>query len=212
MVAKNTKTAPKNILTTKDYAESTGTAPWTIGGEFPTLDSLKVEDCDVFPNPSKVAKTLKAKTKIREDAIRALQHRNKRSGQGEDRILAAITYDSEIAPLTTNRKQLEDIGIFVPSLAEVDTMPDATVSCVLRIIVCNMASLGIFFCGTDHLTDRAMLLLLCEKVLIEEIRDIPPTPDMTEFIDLTPCKGDRDPILRKLPAPYRPSPLETSTR
>jgi hypothetical protein len=186
----------KNIA---HYAALAGTAPWTLDGEFPPLEALRIGDLPILSPAEKVKKVVEAKTKARENFIVL---------SGQPRMMAAMEYDSEHAPFSNNATQLEEIGISIPSIEEIKDMSDDTASACLTIVICNLASLGIFFVGTDHMTDRAMLSLLCEKILVEKIRDIPPSPDMTEFLDLSNCEADREPVSRTLPHPYRPIPVE----
>jgi len=126
---------------------------------------------------------LAAKSRRREEGIRRLIEEAKASGREIERFVAAINYDTELSPRTTNRRQLLELGIEVPSA---DAMPadDAEVHRVLWTIVYGLARLGIFLTGTDSLDDRAMLARLCSQVLVDEVPDIPPSADMSEFIDL----------------------------
>ena len=47
-----------------------------------------------------------------------------------------------------------------------------------------------FLSGTDHLGDRTLLNMLCTRIIEEQVRDVPPSRDMSEFVDLTACRPD----------------------
>ena len=125
------------------------------------------------------------KTERREQAIQRIMEAAQSKGTPIERFVAAIQYDGELAPKTTNRRQLLELGIEVPTA---DAMPksDAEVRHALWTIVYGLARLGIFLTGTDRLDDRALLLKLCTRILEDPVADIPPSADMSEFID---CEG-----------------------
>ena len=129
-----------------------------------------------------IARVLSRKVEERERRIESLRHEIAKGGVPADRIIAAIVYDTERAPRTTNRRQLVEIGIDAPASA--DGLTAAEVRLRLWTVIYGLARLGIFLLGTDHLDDRALLSRLCERILDDEVSDVPPTPDMSEFIDL----------------------------
>ena len=120
----------------------------------------------------------------RRAAIDELVAEAKAKGRPSERIVAAIIYDSEKAPMSTNRKQLSEIGIEVPPP---EALADDDISTALKTLIDGLAMLGIFLTGTDHLDDRGLYTQLAEKVIEEEIRDVPPNQDMSEFIDMSAC-------------------------
>jgi len=140
---------------------------------------------------------LASKASRRDEGIRRVLEEAKSKGREIERFVAAITYDTELAPRTTNRRQLLELGIVVPSA---DALPqeDAEVKRVLWTIVYGLARLGIFLTGTDAMDDRALLERLCGRVLLDEVSDIPPSADMSEFIDLSAPDG--------LTGPFEASP------
>jgi hypothetical protein len=138
---------------------------------------------------SEVQRIFEEKRAIRESRIAALVAAAEKSGRPAERIVAAIIYDSEHAPHSTNRAQLAEIGVACPS-GDLAALSDAEAAAALWRVIYGLAYLGIFLCGTDHLSDRAMLRLLCSRILEETIRDVPPSRDMSEFIDLTPCRDE----------------------
>jgi hypothetical protein len=131
------------------------------------------------------------KSEVREAGIEAMLEKARRDGRPMERFVAAIAYDSEHAPRTSNRRQLNELGITVPSE---DTLPadDAQLHKTLWTIVYGLARLGIYLTGTDHLDDRTLLRRLCGAVLMDEVADIPPSADMSEFIDLSPSSSGPD--------------------
>jgi hypothetical protein len=119
----------------------------------------------------------------RRAAIDELVAEAKAKGRPSERIVAAIIYDSEKAPMSTNRKQLSEIGIEVPPP---EALSDEDITTALKTLIDGLALLGIYLTGTDHLDDRGLYTQLT-KVIEEEIRDVPPNQDMSEFIDMSAC-------------------------
>jgi len=104
-------------------------------------------------------------------------------------FIAAMEYDMNSAPRTTNLAQLREIGLTLPAPCDIDTLSEVDVEHALWKIIYGMAILGCFFVGTNHLTNREMLRHLLSGVLVDEVSDVPPTPDMTEFINLDPVSS-----------------------
>lgn len=131
------------------------------------------------------------KSETREAGIQAMIEDARKAGRPMERFVAAIAYDSERAPRTSNRRQLLELGIQVP--AE-DQLPadDVELHKTLWTIVYGLARLGIYLTGTDQLDDRTLLKRLCGSVLMDEVADIPPSADMSEFIDLSPSSSGPD--------------------
>ena len=119
----------------------------------------------------------------RRAAIDELVAEAKAKGRPSERIVAAIIFDSE-APISTNRRQLSEIGIEVPPP---EALADEDISTALKTLIDGLALLGIFLTGTDHLDDRGLYTQLATKVIEEQIRDVPPNADMSEFIDMSAC-------------------------
>ncbi len=117
----------------------------------------------------------------RNAAIDRIISEEKAKGLVLDRLLASIAYDLHHAPRTTNLRQLAEIGIHPPA---VDALDAEDLADALRIVIDGMASLGIYLRDTDHLDDRRLYAVLLTQVLAEEVRDIPPTDEVSEFIDL----------------------------
>jgi hypothetical protein len=130
------------------------------------------------------------KRAAREKRIAEIVATAEKEGRPAERIIAAILHDAEHAPHSTNRRQLAEIGVECPPPGAI-ALPEADVTTALWRVIYGLAHLGIFLTGTDHLDDRQFLGVLCSRILEEEIRDVPPSRDMSEFIDLTPCRPDQ---------------------
>lgn len=122
-----------------------------------------------------------------------------------DRMYWTLHYDFELAPLTTNRQQLLEVGLELPPE---QGLCDRRLQEHLWEVIETLADLGIFLLHTDHLDDRALYALLEGTVLREPVRDLPPSEGVAEFIDLAARAApdrvavtDRD---RFLPKPSPP--------
>jgi len=101
-------------------------------------------------------------------------------GIESDPVLAMMHWDTECAPLTTNLEQLREIGFIPPAPA---TLNDDELPPVLEALVAELAVLGLYLSSTNHLGDRQLYSILVDTALRDRVRDIPPTHDMSEFID-----------------------------
>jgi hypothetical protein len=110
-----------------------------------------------------------------------------------------IEWDSVHAPKSTNLRQLAEIGIHPPAA---DALGDEDLPAALTLVIDGLAALGVYLSGTDHLTDRKLYSVLTTKVLLDEIRDIPPNDDMSEFIDMPAIQPVEGKGRRKQSAPY----------
>lgn len=138
---------------------------------------------------ARLTRRLEEKRRERERGIEQAFELLRERGLPLDRTLAMITYDCELAPITTNREQLEAIGVHVPS-SDCVIEDQRTMTYTLWSIVYGLARLGIYLSGTDHLDDRELVHRLVTRILNDEVRDIAPNGDMAEFIDLCdPSKG-----------------------
>ena len=170
-------------------AKYTAGCPFIVNPEAPAPTPL---------DPALLATVFGGKNKIREEWITKEQ-----ASRNCERFIVAMEYDMNHAPKTTNAKQLREIGIIVPTPAKILDLQDATVHRWLWDIIYGLATMGVFLNNTDGKADRLLLTELCSKVLQDKITDIPPTPDMNEFLDmLSTTNGvvDRD---RLLPRPDR---------
>ena len=131
------------------------------------------------------------KRAAREAGILKRMEAEQAKGNAIDRIEAAMWWDANKAPMTTNLRQLAEIGVTLP--APEDTS-DAELPGLLRRIFDGLALWGTYFTRTNHLSDRELYERLMNNVLSEDVRDIPPSPEMIEFIDLNPSRDVTDVI------------------
>jgi|GEM_PF-4253493 len=145
---------------------------------------------------------LAAKSKNRDIAIDLLVANATAAGDCVDRMYWTLIHDFEHAPMTTNLQQLAEIGITVQPTA---SLTDDELGPALETVITQLARLGVYLINTNHLSDQALYEQLVSAILIEPIRDLPPTTDVVEWIDLTACRGkDKDVICNRdagLPRP-----------
>ncbi len=133
----------------------------------------------------------------REEALRRLRERQRRArearidalvaeavqrGQPTDRAYWSLVYDLELAPMTTNRAQLAELGVAVPPSA---SLADDALREHLWQVIRGLAELNTFLLHTDHLSDRALYERLADTILDEPVREICDGSGGREFIDLT---------------------------
>ena len=105
--------------------------------------------------------------------------------------------------MTTQDAVLHRLG-FKPSGDTPYGKDDDYISLRLKWIIDGLAYIGTYITGTDHLTDRELLIKLEREVLKERIRFVPPTNDHSEFIDFNPTgnnwlAANRDATLPRCP-------------
>ena len=83
--------------------------------------------------------------------------------------------------MTSNLKQLTDLGLAVPPPAEMD---ERELHEKLWEVVESLGDLGVYLLHTDGLSDRELYCRLFHEILTEPVRDLPPTDGVSEFIDL----------------------------
>jgi hypothetical protein len=125
---------------------------------------------------------LSRRREARTRAIDAIEAEWKAKGRHEDRTYLSLVHDFERASMTTNRVQLEEIGVRVPAPGAID-LPDDEVRHVLWSIIYGLERLHVYLLSTDHLDDRRLLERLVNGVLQDEIRDLPPSDGVSEFVD-----------------------------
>lgn len=119
------------------------------------------------------------KAAAREAAINELIAQAEINGTETDRGYNMLHYDFNLAPETTNRKQLLDIGIKMPNIVPEDTLPD-----LLRIVTEGLAMYGIFLLHTNHLTDAEFYERLCQ-IVDENVKEVVGGDSgMHEYVDL----------------------------
>ncbi len=126
---------------------------------------------------------LECRRRTRRRKIDQLVEEARRSGGVTDRLYWTMVYDFELAPVTTNLRQLGALGIEVPPAGELD---GAGLSDRLWAVIHGLARLQIYLLDTEHLDDRSLYRQLEEQVLREEVREVPPEPGVREYIDLGP--------------------------
>ncbi|MDZ4828702.1 MAG: hypothetical protein SGJ09_00710 [Phycisphaerae bacterium] len=132
---------------------------------------------------------LEDKRRTRDAAIERLRDEAKSRGQMADRAFWSMIYDFEMAPMTTNRRQLGEIGVEVTASEE---LADDELAIKLREIVDALGRLSIYLLHTDHLSDRVLYQRLERDILDEEVRDLPADGVAREFIDLCMPETDED--------------------
>jgi hypothetical protein len=125
----------------------------------------------------------------RESAIDRLVADAAARGDCTDRFYWMLVYDLEMAPMTSNMKQLLDLGVAVPAPGDLD---DRELPAKLWEIIETLGELGVYLLNTDPLSDRELYTRLFEEVLVEPVRDLPPTEGVSEFIDLN-ARDDVEP-------------------
>jgi len=159
-----------------------GGAPGAPEGQAPSPIPTRAEACSSLGDAA-IGSVLAAKRAVREQGIDAAFSAMREVGGTVDRFVAMMRYDFELAPLTSNRRQLEEIGVVLDS--EIwKSGSDVGVRLALWRIIYGLERLGIYLIHTDHLSDRRMLFILLERVLVEQVRDVVGSGDFSEYIDL----------------------------
>jgi hypothetical protein len=124
-----------------------------------------------------------AKRFLRAHGIDWLRHHLKELGEPIDAVHAAARWDMQYAERTTNAKQLREIGIEPP---DIESLTDDEIDDALEDVVRGLKLLGISILGADNMCPKKMYQLLTQKILHDDVPDIPPNDGVTEYIDLTP--------------------------
>lgn len=122
-------------------------------------------------NSDSINVIMNKKRKVRADAITAL---------GGD-MAATLIYDFECAPMTTNRKQLAEIGVDIKPIDEF--ISDEDIESEISKIVHGLYVLGIEVRDTNHLSSTELYKRF-SNVLDEEIRDIPYGVGVSEILSM----------------------------
>lgn len=150
---------------------------------------------------------MKVKSEKREQAIDKLVLNATERNECNDRFYHVLVHDLENAEMTTNQAQLLEIGI-------------DTATATLWEIINGLADLNIFLLHSNHLTDTQLLFRLCKEITTEQVRDLPPSFGVNEFVDLTGNVTDakekrtvcnRDEYLPK-PTTESPETVEVSSK
>lgn len=127
---------------------------------------------------------LEAKRRDRMARIESLQLAGQARGIHRASWYWQVVHDLEFAPMTTNLRQLNELGIEVPHSWMMDTTELAN---ALEEVIQGLAILGIYLLHTGHLSNQELYERLHQDVLQEPVRELIPLPDSCEWIDL--CDG-----------------------
>ena len=116
-----------------------------------------------------IAEFNEKRTKMREEWI------EKKVSAGIPRLVAAMQYDIDVAPSTTNRAQLLEMGI------EIGDNPSRE---IVQQAIDVLGQINVFFVGTEHVSENAFITTF-GKVVDDEVPDLPANPDCSEFIDMS---------------------------
>jgi hypothetical protein len=114
------------------------------------------------------------RTKVREEWIA-----KEMESKGCVRMIAAMKYDFGVAPRTTNRTQLKEMGIDIGVAPSHDLTQQA---------IDALAKIGVFFVGTENVP-KDVFIRVFQKIINDEVVDLPYNPDCTEFIDVSENQG-----------------------
>jgi hypothetical protein len=141
-----------------------------------------------------------------EERLSAIAKMWKESGDPpESVVIHAIRYDMEFAELTTQGDILRKIGVLPDSDIDARKASDEDVSERLAMVIGGLALIGSYIQNVDHFSDRGLLYHLQKHILAEQIRFVPPSEDMREYIDMSYSKDSLakkgfKPVKRDLPA------------
>lgn len=121
-------------------------------------------------------------SRIRAETIDKFIAKAVEDGGNTDRLYWTLIYDFEHAPVTTNFKQLEQLGVVMKNSSDIS---DEELPTVLNNVFKGLEKYSIYLIRTNHLTDRDLYERLTTEIFVEEIRDLPPNSGVHEYIDLT---------------------------
>lgn len=133
---------------------------------------------------SMVAHNLKPHSITRKEAIATLVN----NGKFPNETMATLHYDFNDAPLTTNYDMLQSAGVLiVPPKDIIETCGSFTFH--LNHLIHSLAALNVFLVNTNHLTDEQLYAKLWEGPLKDEVRFLPPSEGVAEYIDMIASAG-----------------------
>ena len=133
---------------------------------------------------SMVAHNLKPQTIKRLEAIATMLS----DGKFNDEMTATLHYDFQSAPLTTNYDMLQSAGVLLVSPEDI-IATGASFTFHLNHLIHSLAALNVFLSRTNHLTDEQLYTKLWEGPLKDEVRFLPPSEGVSEYIDLFATAG-----------------------
>lgn len=138
--------------------------------------------------PNEIRRLMHRKRKARARAIEKLHRAGMAEGGPDDPGYWSLVHDLEQAPVTTNLAQLAEIGVETP---DPGTLHDAEIREVLDQVLRGLEMLEVYLLRTDHLDDRGLYELLRQRILREDVRDVPAGCGSREWIDVG-GGGDRE--------------------
>lgn len=145
--------------------------------------------------PALTQATLDRKRRERDEAINALVQNAPRIGEIADRAFWSMMYDFERAPITTNARQLAEIGVAVPEYDAIASLSDDAAAALVTSITDGLAALHVYVLHTDHLSDRQLLEALLTPdggPLVDAVRDTPAIPNAQDWIDFATGYANAD--------------------
>ena len=100
-------------------------------------------------------------------------------------MTAAIKYDRELAPLTTDREKFQLIGFDFPADYTPATDDEATL--FNERVMAAYAMWGDRIVAYEHFSPKDLSSVL-QKIMQDKVRLVPPTKDCTQYIDLLNAK------------------------
>jgi len=112
---------------------------------------------------------------------RLVEEAKQEGGTGElaSRTYWTIVYDLHMAPMTTNRRQLESLGILMPKR---DGLSEGEMVEILKTVLRGLASLSIYVTGADALS-TPQLYVMVYGAIDDRVREMPNDPGVREYID-----------------------------
>lgn len=111
---------------------------------------------------------------------RLVEEAKREGGTGiASRAYWTMLYDFEMAPMTTNRQQLESLGIDMPNR---DGLSEGEMVEILKRVLGGLASLSIYVTGDDALNTEQLYAAIYNRI-DQKVRDLPSDPGVRVCID-----------------------------
>ena len=169
-----------------------------------------MQEIDVPPFTDSASKWIEQQTSYRNDCIKRILEKGevKHDDPTVTWIIASVEYDCNFAPFMTQGDVLERLELYIGLTASNES--PSFVSKRLEVLVNALSRINCFIVNTDGLTDFLLLNRLETGILKEEIRFIPPTSGVHEFIDMQCGRDSISPVADRdstLPRPNMSSPI-----
>jgi hypothetical protein len=120
---------------------------------------------------------------------RLVEEAKQEGGTGiASRAYWTMLYDFEMAPMTTNRQQLESLGIDMPNR---DGLSEGEMIEILKRVLGGLASLSIYVTGDDALNTEQLYAAIYNRI-DQKVRDLPSDPGVRVCIDCASMGYDPD--------------------